>query len=75
MQIASWGADGVIVGSAIVRILGEAKFPEEGLRQMRSFVACLTAALPSRNRALETSTTPSFFQEDEFLARTVASLR
>lgn len=63
----------MIVGSAIVRLLGEAKSAEEGLRQMRSFVARLTAALPSRNRALETSTTPRFFQlEDEFLARTTA---
>ncbi|XP_042428578.1 tryptophan synthase alpha chain-like [Zingiber officinale] len=71
-QICSWGADGVIVGSAIVRLLGEAEFAEEGLRQMKSFVECLTAALPSRNPALEKSTTPNFFREDEFWGRRAA---
>ncbi|KAG6482505.1 hypothetical protein ZIOFF_059136 [Zingiber officinale] len=72
LQICSWGADGVIVGSAIVRLLGEAEFAEEGLRQMKSFVECLTAALPSRNPALEKSTTPNFFREDEFWGRRAA---
>ncbi|XP_074569547.1 tryptophan synthase alpha chain-like [Curcuma longa] len=46
-QVSSWGADGVIVGSAIVKLLGEANSREEGLRHVKSFVACLTAALPS----------------------------
>ncbi|XP_020258124.1 tryptophan synthase alpha chain-like [Asparagus officinalis] len=44
-QIASWGADGVIVGSALVRILGEAKSPEEGLKKLESFTKSLKAAL------------------------------
>ncbi|KAG6486563.1 hypothetical protein ZIOFF_055140 [Zingiber officinale] len=46
LQISSWGADGVIVGSAIVKLLGEANSGEEGLRHVKYFVACLTAALP-----------------------------
>jgi tryptophan synthase alpha chain len=29
-----WGADGVIVGSALVRALGEAPTPEEGLERL-----------------------------------------
>ncbi|XP_020258787.1 tryptophan synthase alpha chain-like isoform X2 [Asparagus officinalis] len=44
-QMASWGADGVIVGSALVRILGEAKSPEEGLKKLESFTKILKAAL------------------------------
>lgn len=36
-QVARWGADGVIVGSAIVKVLGEAKSPERRtLRSMNS---------------------------------------
>ena len=31
-QIVKWGADGVIVGSALVRALGEASSEEEGLK-------------------------------------------
>jgi len=45
-QVAGWGADGVIVGSAMVRILGEAKSPEEGLKELEGFTRSLTAALP-----------------------------
>lgn len=45
MQVASLGADGVIVGSAMVRILGEAKSPEEGLKKLESFAKSLKAAL------------------------------
>ncbi|XP_027098196.1 tryptophan synthase alpha chain [Coffea arabica] len=44
-QVAGWGADGVIVGSAMVRILGEAKSPEEGLKGLESFTKSLKAAL------------------------------
>ena len=35
-QIVEWGADGVIVGSALVRALGEAKTPEEGLAALKA---------------------------------------
>ncbi|WOL15263.1 tryptophan synthase alpha chain isoform X1 [Canna indica] len=45
-QVAGWGADGVIVGSAMVKILGEAKSPEEGLKELETFARSLKAALP-----------------------------
>lgn len=44
-QIAGWGADGAIVGSAIVKILGEAKTPEEGLKELEIFTKSLKSAL------------------------------
>lgn len=43
--MAGWGADGVIVGSAMVRVLGEAKSSEEGLKELETFVKSLKAAL------------------------------
>ncbi|WOK91781.1 tryptophan synthase alpha chain isoform X1 [Canna indica] len=45
-QVAAWGADGVIVGSAIVKLLAEAKSPEEGLKELESFTKSLKDALP-----------------------------
>ncbi|MQL90529.1 hypothetical protein Taro_023127 [Colocasia esculenta] len=45
-QVARWGADGVIVGSAMVKILGDAKSPQEGLKELEKFTASLKAALP-----------------------------
>lgn len=45
-QVAGWGADGVIVGSAMVRILGDARSPEEGLKELEEFTKSLKAALP-----------------------------
>ncbi|KAG2328992.1 hypothetical protein Bca52824_000172 [Brassica carinata] len=44
-QIAGWGADGVIVGSAMVRLLGDAKSPTEGLKELESLTKSLKAAL------------------------------
>ncbi|XP_042057403.1 tryptophan synthase alpha chain-like [Salvia splendens] len=44
-QVADWGADGVIVGSAMVRILGDAKSPEEGLKELEVFTKSLKSAL------------------------------
>ncbi|XP_024018727.1 tryptophan synthase alpha chain [Morus notabilis] len=44
-QVARWGADGVIIGSAIVKLLGEAKSPEEGLKELENFVKSLKSAL------------------------------
>lgn len=46
MQVSGWGADGVIVGSAMVKILGEAKSSEEGLKELEIFAKSLKAALP-----------------------------
>ncbi|CAA0816745.1 Tryptophan synthase alpha chain [Striga hermonthica] len=44
-QVAGWGADGVIVGSAMVKILGEAKSPEDGLKELETFTKSLKSAL------------------------------
>jgi tryptophan synthase alpha chain len=44
-QVAGWGADGVIVGSAIVKLLGEAKSSEEGLKELEIFIKSLKSAL------------------------------
>ncbi|KAK4281223.1 hypothetical protein QN277_012745 [Acacia crassicarpa] len=44
--IAGWGADGVIVGSALVKLLGEAKSPQEGLKELENFTKSLKSALP-----------------------------
>ncbi|MBA0709879.1 hypothetical protein Golax_024897 [Gossypium laxum] len=45
-QVARWGADGVIVGSAMVKVLGEAKSPEEGLKALETFAKSLKSVLP-----------------------------
>lgn len=45
-QIAGWGADGVIVGSAMVRQLGESGSPEEGLKKLEELAKSLKAAFP-----------------------------
>nr|CAH56477.1 tryptophan synthase, alpha subunit (TSA1) [Isatis tinctoria]CAH56478.1 tryptophan synthase, alpha subunit (TSA1) [Isatis tinctoria] len=44
-QIAGWGADGVIVGSAMVRLLGDAKSPTEGLKELERLTKSLKSAL------------------------------
>ncbi|PIN15896.1 Tryptophan synthase alpha chain [Handroanthus impetiginosus] len=44
-QVAGWGADGVIVGSAMVKLLAEAKSPEEGLKELENFTKSLKSAL------------------------------
>eukprot|EP00899_Mesostigma_viride_P019094 jgi/Mesvir1/27186/Mv07764-RA.1 len=41
VQVKKWGADGVIVGSALVRLLGEAKSPQEGLQAVRQLMVSL----------------------------------
>eukprot|EP00249_Psilotum_nudum_P009606 c22038_g1_i2 orf=612-1634(-) len=46
LQIARWGADGVIIGSAIVKLLGEASSPEECLGALRRFIKDMKAILP-----------------------------
>lgn len=50
-QIVKWGADGVIVGSAMVKVLGEASSPEEGLAALRSLTRELRAVLPHESRS------------------------
>ncbi|URE42668.1 tryptophan synthase [Musa troglodytarum] len=59
-QLSLWGADGVIVGSAIVKLLGEANSTEEGLKHVESFVASLTAALPHGDHGLGEEHVSSF---------------
>jgi tryptophan synthase alpha chain len=46
-QVAEWGADGVIVGSAMVKILGESESPEQGLKELEFFTKSLKSALVS----------------------------
>lgn len=45
IQVAEWGSDGVIVGSAIVRALGEAPSAEEGLRAVTELIRSLRQGL------------------------------
>lgn len=44
-QIASWGAEGVICGSALVKALGESGSPAEGLAAMEKIASGLRAAI------------------------------
>ncbi|EEC76333.1 hypothetical protein OsI_13902 [Oryza sativa Indica Group] len=44
--IADWGADGVIIGSAMVRQLGEAASPKQGLKRLEKYARSLKDALP-----------------------------
>lgn len=44
-QIAEWGGDGVIVDSAMVKQLGEAASPTEGLKRLENFARSLRDAL------------------------------
>uniref|UniRef100_A0A0E0D873 Uncharacterized protein n=1 Tax=Oryza meridionalis TaxID=40149 RepID=A0A0E0D873_9ORYZ len=45
-QIAGWGADGVIIGSAMVRQLGEAASPKQGLKRLEEYARSMKDALP-----------------------------
>ncbi|KQK12701.1 tryptophan synthase alpha chain [Brachypodium distachyon] len=44
-QVAEWGADGVIIGSAMVKQLGEAASAREGLKKLEQYAKSLKAAL------------------------------
>ena len=44
-QIMAWGAEGVIVGSALVKALGDAASPEEGLRRMEELAKSIREAI------------------------------
>jgi tryptophan synthase alpha subunit len=46
MQIVEWGADGVIIGSAMVKQLGEAQSPTQGLKRLEVYARSLKDALP-----------------------------
>lgn len=46
-QVMSWGAEGVIVGSALVKALGEAPTPESGLQAMEALAQQLRDATRS----------------------------
>jgi len=45
-QIVDWGAEGVICGSALVRALGDASSPEQGLQDMEQLARTLRSAIP-----------------------------
>lgn len=45
IQVAQWGADGVIIGSAMVKHLGEADSPREGLKRLEVYARSLKDAL------------------------------
>ncbi|KAM3261106.1 hypothetical protein ACQJBY_052024 [Aegilops geniculata] len=44
-HVAQWGADGVIIGSAMVKQLGEANSPREGLKRLEAYARSLKDAL------------------------------
>lgn len=44
-QIKAWGADGVIVGSALVKALGEAETPQIGLQKMKNLATSIRDAI------------------------------
>lgn len=44
-QIKDWGADGVIVGSALVKALGEASSPEQGLDALKTLAKSIRDAI------------------------------
>ena len=44
-QIMQWGAEGVIVGSALVKALGDAASPEEGLKAMEKLAKSIREAI------------------------------
>jgi tryptophan synthase alpha subunit len=44
-QIAEWGADAVIIGSTMVKQLGEAASPKDGLKILEAYARSLKNAL------------------------------
>lgn len=45
LQVVGWGADGVIIGSAIVKLLGTASSSEEGLAAVKAFAQSIRSAV------------------------------
>ncbi|CAM6103762.1 unnamed protein product [Calypogeia fissa] len=48
-KLAKWGADGVIIGSIVVKLLGESGSPETGLKAVKEFAVEVWAALAPTN--------------------------
>ena len=44
-ELRSWGAEGAVMGSALVKILGQGKNQEEGIKELRSLAASLRSAI------------------------------
>ena len=44
-ELRSWGAEGVIVGSALVKALGEADNPEDGLKKFKTLALSIREAI------------------------------
>ncbi len=44
-QLLAWGAEGVIVGSALVKALGDAPSPEQGLAAMEKLARSIREAV------------------------------
>ena len=44
-QIMQWGAEGVIVGSALVKALADAASPQEGLKAMETLAKSIREAI------------------------------
>jgi tryptophan synthase alpha subunit len=44
-QIMAWGSEGVIVGSALVKALGDAPSPQEGLQRMEALAHSIRQAI------------------------------
>ena len=60
MQIAEWGADGVIIGSAMVRQLGEATSPQDGLKRLEDYARSMKNALPWSKTSTISTTVAAF---------------
>ena len=58
-QVVNWGADGVIVGSALVKALGEAATPEAGLEKLKSMAEELREG--SNREGAKPPSPPGFF--------------
>ena len=45
-KLVAWGAEGVVVGSALVSVLGESGSADEGLQAMTQLAQQIRAAIP-----------------------------
>ena len=45
LRVVGWGVDGVIVGSVMVKLLGEAKSSKDGLKELEIFIKSLKSRL------------------------------
>ena len=58
-QIVEWGADGVIIGSAMVKQFGEAASPQEGLQRLEDYASSMKNALPWKINVATSCTGPA----------------